>query len=961
MAARSGKALYLEAPGLVTATSPAMAAGALRRAFGLMCRRQGLYEQRRSYQQDPSAAFPAIPAGYKIVSLFGFDGDLFACATNGASHRLYRRNGGAWGQVGTFAKALPAEASPGRTGYLRTAELNGNDYQAFADGVYRMTGAADAAPKLAGMRRALAANLTAIGATGGVFQTAGQSAAYRWCLAYQDANGNIVRGPPSGRFIFTATAAQVCQFRGYLARSALYDPAVAGMIYEVYRSQLADPGVTPDDRTQLVWQSLITAADVANGYVEFIDVQPDGLRGRELYTSPGQEGIAQANGRPPPCQDIVEHKNSLLFFNIKSPLYRLELQMLAVPARWPVIQVQANTPVAGQATYTIDVSAAFDFTGIGGAAKLSVKACSNAGNNGDFPIVSTDAIARTVVVSNPGAVTNAAPGVGAEMLTAVIVLTPIEPGLATVTLDASYVENLAAGRWRVSVAGTDAQNVRETAASLCRAVSFQHGGGGGQDIVAIDIAKDDDAPGKLLFEASHKFSIQGSPNGGGTTTSALIFGNKFAPTFPTVDASQDSMPHGVAWSKPLEGEHVPAANTKPLGSRKFPILRAVHLRDSVLIFKEDGLYRAITDGAGTWAFQPIDPTVRLLGRNLVGKLNGEAYALTNRGLLVVNDAGHRIISGQVENIISLIVESADASNVADANLLASELDGTVTIYCRYVPSLGTRTGGAINAILTYCPATRLWTGDVRELGQGSGLDTDLLFPFSFPGCFANVDGVGRRIWRHAVRSDVGDVWREAATSFIDPAELKVVENGMPLPGDRYLLQCVSYAAGVFQFSSRSGVFAPQVGDLVQAIAGFASAYYRVQAVAGSNLTLSLVAGTDIGFAAGSYVALRGLLVDGKTQPFTGDDNYGVKTFRELGVIFGEDATAKGITFTAETDADPTLDTQVSAGFERNLRVSLNKAAANRLQVGFQHGNPGEYLQLEGFALEWEGADLESAS
>jgi hypothetical protein len=80
--------------------------------------------------------------------------------------------------------------------------------------------------------------------------------------------------------------------------------------------------------------------------------------------------------------------------------------------------VQAATPIAGQATYTFTSATTYDFTGIDNTMFLAVQGCTNAGNNGNFAVVSVDSANRKIVVTNGGAVNEAAPPAAAQAVCA---------------------------------------------------------------------------------------------------------------------------------------------------------------------------------------------------------------------------------------------------------------------------------------------------------------------------------------------------------------------------------------------------------------------------------------------------------------------------------------------------------------------------------------------------------------
>jgi hypothetical protein len=51
------------------------------------------------------------------------------------------------------------------------------------------------------------------------------------------------------------------------------------------------------------------------------DVTPDGFLGASLYTNPNQDGILNANARPPLCKEIAQFRNSVFYANVTIPAF----------------------------------------------------------------------------------------------------------------------------------------------------------------------------------------------------------------------------------------------------------------------------------------------------------------------------------------------------------------------------------------------------------------------------------------------------------------------------------------------------------------------------------------------------------------------------------------------------------------------------------------------------------------
>ena len=65
------------------------------------------------------------------------------------------------------------------------------------------------------------------------------------------------------------------------------------------------------------------------------------------------------------------------------------------------------------------------------------------------------------------------------------------------------------------------------------------------------------------------------------------------------------------FSDPDEPESVPLLNYVDIGAQQSPILALVPLRNALLVFKSDGVWRVTGYGPTNWTVDPLDPTMRL--------------------------------------------------------------------------------------------------------------------------------------------------------------------------------------------------------------------------------------------------------------------------------------------------------------------------------------------------------------
>lgn len=102
-------------------------------------------------------------------------------------------------------------------------------------------------------------------------------------------------------------------------------------------------------------------------------------------------------------------------------------------------------------------------------------------------------------------------------------------------------------------------------------------------------------------------------------------------------AQNNDTPNGIYYSKYQEPEAVPTINYFPVGAKDKPIYRIVPLRDTLFVFKEDGLYR-ISGEVAPFVLSLFDSSCILIAPDSVGIANNLIYCWTQQGLTIVNEA-----------------------------------------------------------------------------------------------------------------------------------------------------------------------------------------------------------------------------------------------------------------------------------------------------------------------------------
>lgn len=202
-------------------------------------------------------------------------------------------------------------------------------------------------------------------------------------------------------------------------------------------------------------------------------------------------------------------------------------------------------------------------------------------------------------------------------------------------------EASASGQFKVDTGGTPADNIEATALSLVRVINEY---ASNTAYYAYYISGYNELPGKIMIEER---SI-----GGNAFVLISSRGNAFNPVLPASGSTESSTnsteKNAIRISKSLQPEAVPTLNVLYAGSADKNILRAIALRDSVFIFKEDGIYRLMGTSIDNFEISLFDGTVVLLAEETAVAFNNQAFGFTNQGVVAVSDTGVAVVSREKE-------------------------------------------------------------------------------------------------------------------------------------------------------------------------------------------------------------------------------------------------------------------------------------------------------------------------
>lgn len=252
----------------------------------------------------------------------------------------------------------------------------------------------------------------------------------------------------------------------------------------------------------------------------------------------------------------------------------------------------------------------------------------------------------------------------------------------------------------VGSTGIAAADIDSTARSLVRVMNRYSGNTG---VYAYYLSGPSDLPGQIMLEergiGGAAFSVQSSDS----TIAGMFFPPPpVAPATNTQSTSTNQVQkNAIYWSKGKQPEAVPGANYAPVGASNKAILRIAPLRESLIIIKEEGVFRATGDQP-PFVVTPLDLTVFCKAPDSVAVLANTVIMLSNQGVVQITDTGVQVISREIEPNIKPLFGFALLSTLACGASYESER--------MYLLSLPTSTVDTANTqTFIYNIFTRAWT------------------------------------------------------------------------------------------------------------------------------------------------------------------------------------------------------------------------------------------------------------
>jgi hypothetical protein len=522
------------------------------------------------------------------------------------------------------------------SGYkMRSLEALRNFYFTTSAGIYKID-ALTSTPRKSGVPRALGGTGSTSGASG--FLLEDSAVAYRIVWGYTDANNNLLLGAPSQRLV-VVNAAGSGSTKDVSLTFSIPSEITTEYFYQIYRSLgTATDADEPSDELQLVLQGNPSGAEITAKSFTVLDQTPYSLMRTTLYTSPSQEGIANANLQPPFATDMDLFKNSAFYANTR------QKQLLSIAL------ISVEFPSLG-----FDVDAAVDTTNLS-AVLTSITDTSDLRVGMRCVGTGIPSNARILTIDSPTQVTMTA---NATATATVSVEFQDRFTIGGVDYFAGSTQTVATNTFLVDAAGTPGQNINNTALNLLQIVNTSSSN---TTIYGYYTSSVEDLPGQMLFEER---SI-----GGSTFYATSTAGTSFSPALPasgtTVGSDNDARQNRVYISKPNQVEAVPAYSFFDIGSANFPIQRVVALRDGIFFFKQDGVYRLSGETFQNFTVSLVDNTVALKAPESAVAFNNQVFCFTTQGVVAVTDSGVKIVSVPIENLL-LELSSEQYTNFSTAS------------------------------------------------------------------------------------------------------------------------------------------------------------------------------------------------------------------------------------------------------------------------------------------------------
>ena len=589
--------------------------GALSRALNVVIRRAGVIEPRPGFKDGTQFTVTSRQG----ETLFPYDGEyvIVSYDTNGANWETERKNGT------DILDENSAKLDYDDPSKISAIEAAGNLYITTKSGVRRISDISDTVAYRTGMTRAFPGALNTTATGGNAWLVTTNAVAYR-CLFVREVNGRELRGPPSGRFFYDNETGTTINLTWDIP---VPDDVIAGDVLELYRSP-AVAGTIADtsDELRSVLTHRVTSAEVTAGVITVTDDTAEVSRGADLYTNATQQGLLQENTRPPKA-DTVALYNDMVFYGATEFTHRRTVTLsqgeIVSGNTDQRFQQHVHNGVTSLGSATISGVTGFSGLEVGQYVSDAATGPLNAGTNIDsLSIINSLNPGASQVVMNKNSLQASGGSFSIDFSDFISI-----GGRVYFCWDSNDVTNRL-----FDCTGDGAQ----AAANLAYVVARDTGA----DFYVHPIQGNTADDIVLLIFRRTTSGAQFAVN----ATKSSLWAPTLDDTGTDVQSTTDNKPNGLFYSKLGQPESVPEANSGAPGGENEPILKLVSLRDSLLVFKTDGVWRVSGQTPETLRIDRVDADLTLINPRAVDVLDNKAIAWTSRGIVAVDDFSYQQIS-----------------------------------------------------------------------------------------------------------------------------------------------------------------------------------------------------------------------------------------------------------------------------------------------------------------------------
>lgn len=668
--------------------------GGLEVGENIIIQRAGMIEPRPGFSQDSTLNNLGTEA--TIRQFFQYEGELFALRYqhSGGDYTVWRISDGVEiDKAEDTSTALPFTPTEDFFALAKKSM-----FMTTNEGIRQLANEQDDVALYAGLP--FPGNIEIDITNNGTGLTNGFSVAVR-AVYEREVNDQTLQSPPSDREVASNSSGVGKRVD---VTVQLHPSLIAGDKVVIYATGEASTAAATGDVMQRYSETVLTSGDIT---AKEVTVQGSSslvsFTGDALYTNATQQGIAQAN-YPPPGTKCLTWFNQMMFYGNTRDVHRITIPNVNAnldaldPAGASLGGFSSGSPNFTDTTFTntqvnrckfLTDELSGDYTSAGPAVPSNTELVSYTSPNG--------------VMSNNASSTQASVDIFY---------------FPSVTIDGDeYVANLSANvdetdfKFATSTSGSNA-DVNVSLKSLARTI-IQSSTNNLWAYVTAELDSTGAIQSNTLIVEQPFYN-----NDSFTLVASTDFSNdSTVDTSSTITSTQETFPDRVYISKLGIPQAVPLTNFISVGSDTEEILQLAAIRDSLFVFKQDGIYRITGRSPSTIRVDEYDQTVTLLNPKAIQMLSNEIYAWTDHGVISMSDVGIRKISNyQIENKLKTL-ELAARKNLRLENI-NSGIKQIDEFFFLILPVDSTDNQG--KDIYSFCTKTQTWTIWNLDIGLSSG-------------------------------------------------------------------------------------------------------------------------------------------------------------------------------------------------------------------------------------------------